>query len=154
MRAFGGSELDAALLRLPIVDFVAYDDERMIRTTDAIARELDFDGLIRRYAGDDWAKGEEGAFIACSFWLAECFARQGRIEEARAVFDRAISTANGLGLFAEQYDPEREEMLGNFPQALSHLSHLEAALALAEIQGGPAAAAELTEAEPGTSGQP
>ena len=152
VRVFGGSELDAALLRLPIVDFVAYDDERMIRTTDAIATELDFDGLIRRYPGDD-SPEEEGAFVACSFWLAECFARQGRIEEARAVFDRTISTANGLGLFAEQYDPEREEMLGNFPQALSHLSHLEAALALAETQGGPGAAAELTEAEPGASGQ-
>ena len=103
------------------------------------------------YPGDD-SPEEEGAFVACSFWLAECFARQGRIEEARAVFDRTISTANGLGLFAEQYDPEREEMLGNFPQALSHLSHLEAALALAETQGGPGAAAELTEAEPGASG--
>jgi GH15 family glucan-1,4-alpha-glucosidase len=128
-----------------VIEFVAYDDERMIRTTDAVMRELDFDGLLRRYASDDGLEGEEGALVACSFWLAECLARQTRLEEARTVFDRAISTANGLGLFAEQYDPAGEEMLGNFPQALSHLSHLEAALALAESQAGPGGSRAATE---------
>ena len=123
------------LLRLPTVDFLDYDDERMVRTTDAIAQELDFVGLLRRYTSDDGLEGEEGAFVACSFWLAECLARQGRLDDARDVFDRAIASANGLGLYAEEYDPERREMLGNFPQALSHLSHLEAVLSLAEAQG-------------------
>jgi GH15 family glucan-1,4-alpha-glucosidase len=134
VQSFGRSDLDAALLRLPVLEFVAFDDDRMVRTADAIADELAFGGLIRRYTSDDSLEGEEGAFVACSFWLSECFARQGRLEEARAVFDRTISTANGLGLFSEQYDPERQQMLGNFPQALSHLSHLEAALALAETR--------------------
>jgi GH15 family glucan-1,4-alpha-glucosidase len=139
VQAFGKPDLDAVLLRLPTVDFLDYDDERMVRTTDAIAQDLEFGGLVRRYTSDDGLEGEEGAFVGCSFWLAECLARQSRFEEARDVFDRAISTANGLGLFAEEYDPERREMLGNFPQALSHLSHLEAVLALAEAQGAPPA---------------
>jgi GH15 family glucan-1,4-alpha-glucosidase len=149
VRTFGESAMDAALLRLPTVDFVAYDDERMVRTADAISDQLEFAGLLRRYTGDDSLEGEEGAFVACSFWLVECLARQGRVEEARAVFDRAMATANGLGLFAEEYDPEKQEMLGNFPQALSHLSHLEAVLALAEMQGGPTAASELAESTTG-----
>ncbi|HMC05957.1 MAG TPA: glycoside hydrolase family 15 protein [Solirubrobacterales bacterium] len=135
VQTFAGRDLDAVLLRLPTVDFVDYDDERMVRTTDAIAEELDFGGLLRRYSSDDGLGVEEGAFVACTFWLAECLARQSRLDEAREVFDRAVSTANGLGLFAEEYDPKRREMLGNFPQALSHLSHLEAVLAVAEGEG-------------------
>jgi GH15 family glucan-1,4-alpha-glucosidase len=135
--AFGENGLDAALLRLPTVDFVAYDDERMIRTTDAIREGLDWDGLLRRYDADDGLEGEEGAFVACTFWLAEVLARQGRIEDARGAFDRAVATANGLGLFSEEYDPDRGLMLGNFPQALSHLSHLEASIALAETRAAP-----------------
>jgi GH15 family glucan-1,4-alpha-glucosidase len=102
----------------------------MIRTADAIYEELGCDGLIRRYTTDDSLEGQEGAFIACSFWLAECFAHQRRQEEARTVFDRTVATANHLGLFAEEYDPEQDETLGNFPQALSHLSHMTAALAI------------------------
>ena len=130
---------DAALLRLPTVDFISYDDERMVRTVDAIREELDCDGLLRRYTVDDGSGVEEGAFVACSFWLVECLARQGRTNEARQAYDRAIATANELGLMSEEYDPAAKEMLGNFPQTLSHLSHLEAALALtaAEGQGKP-----------------
>jgi GH15 family glucan-1,4-alpha-glucosidase len=130
VQAFGHKDLDAAVLLLPSVDFIDYDDERMISTADAIREGLDSDGLILRYAGEDTLHGREGAFIPCSFWLAECFAKQGRAEEARAVFDRAIATANHLGLLAEEYDAKSGEMLGNFPQALSHLSHLTAALAI------------------------
>jgi GH15 family glucan-1,4-alpha-glucosidase len=132
VQAFDVDDLDAAVLLIPTVDFLAYDDERMISTADRIREELDCDGLIRRYTSDDSLEGKEGAFIACSFWLAECYARQQRQEEARLIFDRAAATANHLGLFAEEYDPEADEMLGNFPQALSHLSHLTAALALGE----------------------
>jgi GH15 family glucan-1,4-alpha-glucosidase len=137
VQTFGGTELDAALLLLPSVEFVAYDDERMLRTTDAISEELDADGLLRRYLPGkeikDGLEGEEGAFLPCSFWLAECLARQGRLERARSVFDRTVSTGNQLGLFPEEYDPEADEMLGNFPQALTHFSHIAAAVALTEL---------------------
>ena len=134
LQRFGESDLDAALLRLPALGFLDYDDERMVRTVDAIREDLDCDGLIRRYSSDDGIGPPEGAFIPATFWLAECLAGQRRLGEARASFDRALSTANGLGLFSEEYDPDRKEMLGNFPQTLSHLSHLEAALALSKAQ--------------------
>jgi GH15 family glucan-1,4-alpha-glucosidase len=136
-QAFGEPALDAALLRLPAVGLLDYDDPRMLGTVDAIREELEQDGLLRRYALDDELPGREGAFLACTFWLAECLGRQGRIEEARAVFDRAIATANDLGLFAEEFSVSDGVMLGNFPQALTHLSHIEAALALAQVVGKP-----------------
>jgi len=129
LQAFGAEDLDAALLRLPAVGFCEWDDERMLGTADAIRAELDFDGLLRRYDADD-GMAPEGAFLPCSFWLATCLAHQGRRQEARAIFDRTVATANDLGLFSEEYDPTTEEMLGNFPQTLTHLSHIEAALAL------------------------
>jgi len=129
VQTFGNRQLDAALLLLPKVDFVDYKDERMVRTTEAIREELDDDGLVRRYR----SKGhEEGAFVACSFWLVECLARQDRFDEARRVFDRAVAAGNDLGLFSEEYDTRHNELLGNFPQGLSHLSHITAALAIAE----------------------
>jgi GH15 family glucan-1,4-alpha-glucosidase len=130
VQVFGTRDLDAALLRLPAVGFVAWDDERMVRTTDAIVEELGEDGLLYRYKRDDGLEGGEATFVACAFWLARCLAEQGRAAEARSVFDRAVSTASPLGLFSEEYDPGTGEMLGNYPQALSHLSHIEAALAL------------------------
>jgi len=137
VQTFGGSALDAALLLLPSLEFVAYDDERMLRTTDAISEELAAASLLRRYLPGkemkDGLEGEEGAFMPCSFWLAECLARQGRLERARSVFDRTVSTGNELGLFPEEYDPEADEMLGNFPQALTHFSHIAAAVALTEL---------------------
>jgi GH15 family glucan-1,4-alpha-glucosidase len=140
VRAFDDPGLDGALLRLPAVGFIDYGDERMIRTVDAIREELDWDGLIKRYDADDGLPGQEGAFLACSFWLVEVLARQSRTEEARKVFDRAVETANGLGLFAEEYDPAKNEMRGNFPQALTHLSHIEAAMALnQQTRQGPSA---------------
>ena len=128
--AYSYDDHDAALLRLPAAGFLAWDDERMVRTADALRDALDLGGgLLRRYDADD-GMPPEGAFLACSFWLATCLARQGRDDEAREVFDRAEATANGLGLFSEEFDPEAERMLGNFPQALTHLSHIEAAVAL------------------------
>jgi pentatricopeptide repeat protein len=108
----------------------------MIRTTDAIRDELDAGGLLLRYSPctdtEGNLEGVEGAFLPCSFWLAECLARQGRIEDAREVFDQAVSTGNELGLFSEEYDPHTDQALGNFPQALTHLSHIAAAIALSE----------------------
>jgi GH15 family glucan-1,4-alpha-glucosidase len=114
-QAFGSGALDAALLLLPAVGFVAWDDERMVRTVDAIMEELQSDGLLLRYR-EPRGRGEgEGAFLACSFWLAECLARQRRLDEARTVFDRAVATVNELVLFSEEYDPEAGEMLGSIP---------------------------------------
>ena len=130
IRAFGEQGMDGALLRLPAVGFIDYEDERMIRTVDVIREELDQDGLLLRYRADDGLPGQEGAFLACSFWLAEVLARQARLDEAREAFDRTMQAANGLGLFSEEYDVDEREMRGNFPQALTHLSHIEAALAL------------------------
>jgi GH15 family glucan-1,4-alpha-glucosidase len=130
VQIFDQKPLDAALLRLPMVGFIDYDDERMVRTADAIREELDAEGLLYRHRSKDGLKGKEGAFLPASFWLAEVLAHQERLDEAHEVFDRAVATANGLGLFSEEYDPKANEMLGNFPQALTHLSHIEAALAL------------------------
>ena len=134
-QAFGSDALDAALLLLPTVDFVAYDDARMVRTADAIRAKLGREGLLLRYDTGESAADSEGVFLACSFWLTECLARQGRAEEARDVFERATATGNDLGLFAEELDPHAREALGNFPQGLTHLSHLAAAVALAEDRG-------------------
>jgi len=135
VQAFGSREMDAALLLLPQVGFVAYDDERMVRTVDAVREDLCEDGLVRRYRSPDGLSGEEGTFLACTFWLAACLAHQGRLDEARQAYRRAADCANDLGLFAEEIDPASGEMLGNFPQALSHYSHIIAALALAEAEG-------------------
>jgi GH15 family glucan-1,4-alpha-glucosidase len=135
VQAFDRSELDAALLLLPTVEFVAWDDERMLRTVDAVQEELGAgNGLLYRYARDDGLPGREGAFLCCSFWLVECLARMDRLSEARTVFDRTAARANDLGLFSEEVDPESGELLGNFPQGLTHLAHIDAAVALAEVE--------------------
>ena len=130
VRAFGTRAMDAALLLLPSVGFVDYADERMIRTTDAIREELGEAGLLRRFSPRREGGRSEGVFLPCSFWLVEDLVRQDRVEEAREVFDGAVATANDLGLFSEQFDPTTGEMLGNFPQGLTHLSHIAAAVAL------------------------
>ncbi|MBV9715380.1 MAG: glycoside hydrolase family 15 protein, partial [Solirubrobacterales bacterium] len=135
VQAFDRPELDAALLLLPTVEFVAWDDERMVRTVDAVQEELEAgDGLLYRYTRDDGLPGREGAFLCCSFWLVECLARIDRLSEARAVFDQSTARANELGLFSEEIDPKSGELLGNFPQALTHLAHIDAAVALAEVE--------------------
>jgi GH15 family glucan-1,4-alpha-glucosidase len=121
--------MDASLLLLPIFGFIDAGDERMARTIEAIREDLGDHGMLRRYR-DESANDGEGVFLACSFWLVECLAAQGRIEEACTVFRRAASTANDLGLFAEEYDAGNKEMLGNFPQGLTHLSLIAAAMAL------------------------
>jgi GH15 family glucan-1,4-alpha-glucosidase len=134
VRAYESGDLDTALLLLPWVGFVDFDDERMIRTTDEIQVTLGHRGLLRRYTADDGIDGDEGTFVACTFWLAECFARQGRLDKATESFDLGINTANDLGLFSEEYDPVGNEMLGNFPQAMSHFSHITALCAIEEAR--------------------
>jgi GH15 family glucan-1,4-alpha-glucosidase len=134
VQAYGATDLDAALLLLPSVDFLSYDHPRMISTTDAVADDLDDNGFIRRYRSDDGLGGNEGVFIACTFWLAECLAYQGRLASARAAYQRASSTANELGLYAEEFDAASWQLLGNFPQGLSHLSHIAASVALSATE--------------------
>lgn len=136
-QAFDRPVMDASLLLLPASGFVEWTDPRMVRTVDRVREELERDGLLLRYhpaSTDDGLEGGEGAFIACTFWLAECLARQGRRPEARAAFDRAAGTANDLGLFSEEFDGAAGVMLGNFPQGLTHLSHIAAARALADLE--------------------
>ena len=134
VQAFGRPELDAALLLLPTVEYLDWTDERMLGTVAAIREDLDAgSGLLYRYRCGDGLPGREGAFLCCSFWLVECLAEQGQLAEARSVFDTALSTANDLGLFAEEVDPSTGELLGNFPQGLTHLSHISAAVALARV---------------------
>jgi GH15 family glucan-1,4-alpha-glucosidase len=129
-QAFGDLELDAALLRMVAAGFLDPTDERMVRTADAIAAQLGEDGLVRRYRVDDGQPGREGTFLPCAFWLAECLASQGRTTEARERFERALRTRNDVGLFAEEFDVEAGEARGNVPQALTHFSHILAALAI------------------------
>lgn len=137
VQAFGHRDLDAALLLLPTVEFVDWTDERMVRTIEAIREELDAgDGLLYRYRRDDGLKGREGAFLCCSFWLVECLAQIGEVTDAQSVFDRATAYGNDLGLFSEEVDPGTGEALGNFPQGLTHLAHIDAAVALAEARRG------------------
>ncbi|MFI5295781.1 MAG: glycoside hydrolase family 15 protein [Thermodesulfovibrionales bacterium] len=135
VQAFDRMEMDAGLLLLPNTGLVDFNDERMIRTTDAVRADLEEDGLLRRYAvGNDEIRDKEGVFLACSLWLVECLARQSRLDEAHEVFKRVLSTGNELGLFSEEYDTETREMLGNFPQGLTHLSLIAAAVAITEME--------------------
>jgi GH15 family glucan-1,4-alpha-glucosidase len=135
---FGGDELDASNLMMPIVGFLRADDPRMLATIDAIARDLtDGRGLVYRYrteGGVDGLAGEEGAFLLCTFWLAQALAMAGQVDRAREVFERAVGYANDLGLLAEEIDPQTGELLGNFPQAFSHIGLVNAAWAIAEAE--------------------
>lgn len=130
VQAFQSKYLDAALLLLPRIGFVAYDDPRMIRTTDAICQSLDRDGLLARYDSPDGLPGKESSFLPCTFWLACCLAYQGRIDDAWRYYRRGVGCANDLGLLSEEYDTGQRQMLGNFPQGLTHVSQITAKLAL------------------------
>jgi GH15 family glucan-1,4-alpha-glucosidase len=132
----GSDRLDASLLLIPLVGFLRADDRRMVGTVEAIRRELLRDGLVERYRADETNVGVdglppgEGVFLPCSFWLAAVLARQGRTEEAVELFERLLSLRNDLGLISEEYDPERERLVGNFPQAFTHLTLVETAFTL------------------------
>jgi GH15 family glucan-1,4-alpha-glucosidase len=127
---YGAKELDAALLMIPLVGFLPATDPRVIGTVEAIQRELMSDGLVQRYSTKpsvDGLPAGEGAFLPCTFWLADNLAMFGRYEEARAIFERLLETANDVGLLSEEYDPHSQRQLGNFPQALSHVSLINTA---------------------------
>ncbi|MFJ2863147.1 glycoside hydrolase family 15 protein [Kitasatospora sp. NPDC087314] len=133
-QSYGSSELDASLLLIPQVGFLPPDDKRVIGTVEAIQRELSTeDGFVLRYptsGGVDGLPGDEGAFLACSFWLADALAMIGRGDEARELFDRLLSIRNDLGLLAEEWDPRLKRQVGNFPQAFSHVPLIDTALRL------------------------
>ena len=126
-QSYGSTALDAAVLQMPLVGFLPADDPRVVATTDAIERELMADGFVRRYETSegshdvDGLHGEEGAFLACTFWLSEVFAMRGDAERAVELFDRLLGLRNDVGLLAEEWDPHRQRMTGNFPQAFSHV---------------------------------
>jgi GH15 family glucan-1,4-alpha-glucosidase len=132
VRAAGGEALDASLLLGVLARYDRPDAPRLAGTVEAVARELGHGPLVHRYLGDDGLPGEEGAFLACSFWLAEAFALQGRLPEAIALMDQLVALANDVGLYAEEVDPASGAFLGNFPQGLSHLALINAAVAIAE----------------------
>jgi len=136
-QSYGSDELDASILLMPIVGFLPADDPRFVSTVEAIRRELSVDGLLLRYRSQDEQMVDglpagEGVFLACSFWLVEVLALQGRLDEAQALFDRLLGLRNDLGLLSEEYDPQAGMQLGNFPQAFTHLALVQAALTLDE----------------------
>ena len=135
---FGGTDLDAALLLLPVVGFLPASDRRVAGTLAAVQRELMEDGLVKRYLTRPEIEGlpeGEGTFLPCSFWLADALVLAGRYDEARAVFDRLLGLTNDVGLLAEEYDPRARRMLGNLPQALSHVALVNTALNLSRKRG-------------------
>ena len=132
---YGGAEVDASLLMLPLVGFLDGDDPRMLGTIRAVEEDLLHEGLVLRYrteAGVDGLPGDEHPFVACSFWLVSAYAAAGRLEEAHALFDRLLAMLNDVGLLSEEYDPVRRRMVGNFPQAFSHLALVQAAFHLGD----------------------
>jgi GH15 family glucan-1,4-alpha-glucosidase len=137
-QSYGSKTLDASCLRLALVGFLPPDDPRIIGTIDAIQKHLTKDGLVQRYSTakrsdgktSDGLKGGEGAFLACSFWMATCLWLIGRKDEATEMFHRLLALRNDVGLLSEEYDPQAKRMLGNFPQALSHIALVHAAFTL------------------------
>jgi GH15 family glucan-1,4-alpha-glucosidase len=118
---------------IPLVGFLRADDPRVVGTVEAVQRELVVDGFVRRYRSDSHIDGlppGEGAFLPCSFWLADALGMLGRHDEARDLFERLLGLANDVGLLSEEYDADRHRMVGNFPQAFSHLTLVQAAFAL------------------------
>jgi GH15 family glucan-1,4-alpha-glucosidase len=135
------TEVDASLLVLPHIGFIAGDDPRMLGTIAAVEEDLVRDGLVLRYrtqTGVDGLPGDEHPFLACSFWLVSAYAAAGRVDAAHELFDRLCGLVNDVGLLSEEYDPANRRMVGNFPQAFSHLALVHAAFHLAEAERGAA----------------
>jgi GH15 family glucan-1,4-alpha-glucosidase len=160
VQAYGSKSLDASLLLLPLVGFLPADDPRILGTVRAIEQRLTVDGLVFRYDSGEVADGlppGEGAFLACSFWLADNWILQGRLGEARGLFERLAALANDVGLLAEEYDPRHQRQMGNFPQAFSHVALINTAFNLTRAEGpaeqraGPGAAPD-TAAVSGSGG--
>jgi len=130
VQSYGAKQLDASLLLLPLVGFLPADDPRIIGTVAAIEKHLLRDGFVARYNTEsavDGLPGDEGAFLACSFWLADNYILLGRDADARALFQRLQGLCNDVGLLAEEYDPRAKRQVGNFPQAFSHVALINTA---------------------------
>jgi len=130
VQSYGSSYFDASLLLIPQVGFLPADDPRVLGTIAAVERYLVVDGLVMRYATAthiDALPAGEGAFLPCSFWLADSYLLTGRRQQAEALFERLLALSNDVGLFAEEYDPRGRRMLGNFPQALAHMALVNSA---------------------------
>jgi GH15 family glucan-1,4-alpha-glucosidase len=141
-------DVDASLLVIPVVGFLDGDDPRVLGTIRAIEQDLLHEGLVLRYrteTGVDGLPGDEHPFVACSFWLVSAYAMAGRVADAHALFDRLIGLLNDVGLLSEEYDPVRQRMVGNFPQAFSHLALVQAAFYLDDAEKKRAAAMADTE---------
>jgi GH15 family glucan-1,4-alpha-glucosidase len=140
---YGSRGLDAALLLIPHVGFLPWNDPRVVGTVDAVARELNHDGLLLRYRPDvdgvDGLPGGEGAFLACSFWMVDALVGTGRLDDARRRFERLLDLRNDVGLLAEEYDPAARRQVGNFPQAFSHVGLVASAADMAAVPVGSAA---------------
>ncbi len=139
VQSFDSTALDASLLLIAGLGFLPPEDPRVIGTVAAIERDLMVDGCVQRYRtheGKDGLPPGEGAFLACSFWLADAYAQQGRIDDARALFERLVGFGNDLGLLAEEYDPRSGRQLGNFPQAFTHTALIRTALVLDRASAG------------------
>jgi GH15 family glucan-1,4-alpha-glucosidase len=137
VQSYGSKELDAANLRIPLMEFLPADDPRVQGTIDRTLEELTENGLVYRYRCDDGIPGEEGAFGLCTFWLVDALALGGRVQEAEEIFAKLLGHANHVGLFPEQFDPGSGEFLGNFPQAFTHIGLINSALYLAWAKGRP-----------------
>jgi GH15 family glucan-1,4-alpha-glucosidase len=145
VESFGSDSVDASALLIPMMEFLPFDDPRIQGTIDAVQKRLTTSaGLVYRYEEPDGLPGNEGAFVLCSFWLVKALASSGRIEEAEDLFERILGFISPLGLFAEEIDPSSGDMLGNFPQAFSHIGLINCALYLGIAKGkshpGPAPA--------------
>ena len=130
VQAYGTKELDASLLLTPTIGFLPATDPRVRLTVEAIERHLLLNGFVRRYnshSSDDGLPPGEGAFLACSFWLADAYFLLGRIDEAERLFERLLELRNDVGLLSEEYDPGQKRLVGNFPQAFSHVSLINTA---------------------------
>jgi GH15 family glucan-1,4-alpha-glucosidase len=136
VQSYGVKELDASLLLLPMTGFLPISDSRIRGTIEAIERDLFVDGFVLRYnthTADDGLPPGEGAFLACSFWLADAYAMMGRGEDAKRLFERLLAIRNDLGLLAEEYDTRAQRLVGNYPQAFSHVALVNTAHTLARV---------------------
>jgi len=137
VQSYGSTQLDASLLLVPCVGFLPIEDPRMTGTVAAIEQHLMRDGFVMRYDSKEVEDGlppGEGLFLACSFWLADVYIMQGRHDEAERLFKRLLHLANDVGLLSEEYDPVSRRLVGNFPQAFTHVALVNTALNLTRVK--------------------